>query len=145
MPVASQQDNYGHWRVDGVLHWCVCSQVLTMAGRMGPPGNKLGALALFDMAEWERSTPLISAYDIAGASIPFFSRVVEEEAFGGGLHVIWLHGLGDEGADFRFLERELAETIRELAEEGPDEEKAPDLLWSFHSDLAYQHTVSSKA
>ena len=82
MPVASQQDNYGHWRVDGVLHWCVCSQVLTMAGRMGPPGNKLGALALFDMAEWERSTPLISAYDIAGASIPFFSRVVEEEAWG---------------------------------------------------------------
>eukprot|EP01047_Picozoa_sp_COSAG01_P097313 COSAG01_NODE_27664_length_680_cov_0.790017_1_plen_163_part_01 len=22
-PTASQQDNYGHWRVDGVLHWCV--------------------------------------------------------------------------------------------------------------------------
>lgn len=23
-PTASQQDNWGHWRVDGVLHWCVC-------------------------------------------------------------------------------------------------------------------------
>lgn len=31
-------------------------------------GNKLGALALFDMAAWER-TPSIDAYRIAGASM----------------------------------------------------------------------------
>ena len=116
VPVASQQDNSGHWRVDGAIHWAVCSQVLTMAGRMGPPGNKLGALALFDTQAWERTTPLISAYEVsqclcrlqfsftfvpslswqtiefhiktqkqhrflqvAGAEIPFFTQVVENE------------------------------------------------------------------
>ena len=82
VPVASQQDNYGHWRVNGVLHWCVCSQVLTMAGRMGPPGNKLGALALFDTAQWERMLPVASAYGKVGAEMPFFSQVVAAEQWG---------------------------------------------------------------
>lgn len=82
VPVASQQDNYGHWRVNGVLHWCVCSQVLTMAGRMGPPGNKLGALALFDTAQWERTLPLASAYAQVGVEMPFFSQVVAAEQWG---------------------------------------------------------------
>jgi hypothetical protein len=70
VPVASQQDNSGHWRVDGAIHWAVCSQVLTMAGRMGPPGNKLGALALFDTQAWERTTPLISAYEVSAMFLP---------------------------------------------------------------------------
>eukprot|EP01052_Picozoa_sp_SAG31_P035103 SAG31_NODE_4194_length_3486_cov_1.765870_3_plen_115_part_00 len=50
-----------------------------MAGRMGPPGNKLGALALFDVAAWERTTPLVSAYEAVGAEMPFFTQVVQND------------------------------------------------------------------
>ena len=32
-PIASQQDNYGHHRIDGVIHWSVSLTFLNMLGR----------------------------------------------------------------------------------------------------------------
>jgi hypothetical protein len=55
----------------GAIHWCVASQVLTMCGRMGPPGNKLGALALFDVAVCEARS---AASSPCAAAHPLYTR-----------------------------------------------------------------------
>ena len=76
VPTVSQQDNYGHWRIDGALQLHVALNFINMAGRT----MQRGARNLMNSEEFYRRLPLISAIDDI-ADIPFYRQVIEHDAF----------------------------------------------------------------
>ena len=76
VPVNSQQDNFGHWRVDGPLQLHVAMNFLMMTGRT----MQRGARSMMNWEEICRRLPLISALDDI-ADIPFYRQAIEHYTF----------------------------------------------------------------
>ncbi len=76
VPVNSQQDNFGHWRVDGPLQLHVAMNFLMMTGRT----MQRGARSMMNWEEICRRLPLISALDDI-ADIPFYRQAIEHHTF----------------------------------------------------------------
>ncbi|MBI1773838.1 MAG: CocE/NonD family hydrolase [Proteobacteria bacterium] len=77
VPIASQQDNYGHHRCDGTIAWSNTVFFANMIGRT----MQTEALNQLDMpAIWNR-LPLHSTWDDIG-DCPYFRDVVAHEAYG---------------------------------------------------------------
>ncbi len=75
-PIASQQDNFGHQRVDGALQQHVAQFFINMTGRT----NKRAATALMDWDEIYRRLPLVSALDDI-VDLEFYREVVRHHTF----------------------------------------------------------------
>ena len=76
VPIASQQDNYGHHRVDGVIALSTAQFFVAILRK----SLQLEALDLIDMASVHRRLPLHSALEELGDS-PFYRGVVEHEPY----------------------------------------------------------------
>ncbi len=76
VPIASQQDNYGHHRVDGVIHHAVSLFFANMMGRT----MQRNALEQLDQNQFYRKLPLISALDDIGDN-PYYRGVIEHERY----------------------------------------------------------------
>ena len=76
VPIASQQDNYGHHRVDGAIHLAVSMFFITMTGRT----QQAESLSHIDTDALHRRLPLISALDDI-ADCPYYRGVVEHERY----------------------------------------------------------------
>jgi putative CocE/NonD family hydrolase len=76
VPIASQQDNYGHHRCDGTIAWANTVFFPNMIGRT----MQTEALNQIDMAAMWRRLPLHSAWDDIGDS-PYFRGVVANETY----------------------------------------------------------------
>ena len=76
VPVNSQQDNFGHWRVDGPLQLHVAVNFLMMTGR----SMQRGARSMMNWEEICRRLPLVSALDDI-ADIPFYRQAIEHYTF----------------------------------------------------------------
>ncbi len=76
VPTVSQQDNFGHWRVDGPLQLHVALNFINMAGRTMQRGPR----SLMDSEAFYRRLPLISALDDL-ADVPLYRSVIEHETF----------------------------------------------------------------
>ncbi|MFN0168368.1 MAG: CocE/NonD family hydrolase [Bryobacteraceae bacterium] len=75
-PIASQQDNYGHHRCDGLIAWANSVFFPNMLGRT----MQGEALARLDLRAIERRLPLHKAWDDIG-DCPYFRGVVEHQAY----------------------------------------------------------------
>ena len=75
-PIASQQDNFGHQRVNGVLQQHVAQFFINMAGRT----NKRAATALMNWDEIYNRLPLVSAMDDI-VDLEFYREVVRHHTF----------------------------------------------------------------
>ncbi|MBI4306803.1 MAG: CocE/NonD family hydrolase [Chloroflexi bacterium] len=75
-PIASQQDNFGHIYVEGVLHLHVAMFFINVVGR----SMQREARALLNDNELYRRLPLISALDDI-ADIPFYRNVISHCTF----------------------------------------------------------------
>ena len=82
MPVANQEDNYGHMRVDGVLQLQVAMNFVWLGDRTIQDVIGLGIThdGVVDMREVYRRLPLISALDDI-ADRPFYREVIRHHRF----------------------------------------------------------------
>ena len=76
VPIASQQDNYGHHRVDGVIALATSLFFVTISRK----SLQSDAIAMLDLPALLRRLPLISALDGLGDS-PYYRGVIEHEKF----------------------------------------------------------------
>lgn len=76
VPTVSQQDNFGHFYVDGALQLHVAMNFINMAGRTMQRGSR-NAL---NSAEFYRRLPLISALDDI-VDLPFYRDVITHSTF----------------------------------------------------------------
>ncbi len=81
-PIASQQDNFGHFYVDGVFQLHIAINFMNMAGKT----MKLGSTAFLNLDEVYRRLPLKSALDDI-VDLPFYRQAVEHYKFDG----FWNH------------------------------------------------------
>jgi putative CocE/NonD family hydrolase len=77
VPIASQQDNFGHHRCDGLIAWANTVFFANMAGRT----MQGEAIAQLDQAAIARHLPLHSTWDET-AKLAYFDGVVANEAYG---------------------------------------------------------------
>ena len=75
-PIASQQDNFGHFYVDGALQLHVAMFIMNMAGST----MKRGSTALMDWGELHRRLPLVSALDDI-VDLPFYREAIRHHTF----------------------------------------------------------------
>jgi putative CocE/NonD family hydrolase len=75
-PIASQQDNYGHIYVEGVLHLHIAMFFINVIGRSMQRESR----NLLDQDELYRRLPLTTALDDI-ADIPFYRHVIEHYTF----------------------------------------------------------------
>jgi len=77
MPIASQQDNWGHHRVSGALHWSVSLFFATLIGRtmQGEP------VALLDQDAFLRHLPLVTAVEANVGRSDYFRGIVEHDRY----------------------------------------------------------------
>ena len=76
VPTVSQQDNYGHWYVDGALQLHVALNFINMAGRTMQRGSR----KLMNSEEFYRRLPLVSALD-DNVDLPFYRDVIRHYTF----------------------------------------------------------------
>lgn len=76
-PIASQQDNYGHHRVDGVIHWAVTLTFLNMVGR----SMQYVSLQQFDQMELFKHLPISDAFSVVTQTHPYYAGVLEHEQY----------------------------------------------------------------
>jgi putative CocE/NonD family hydrolase len=76
VPIASQQDNYGHHRCDGLIAWSNTVFFVNMLGRT----MQTEALNRLDMQAIWRRLPLDAAWDGVGES-PYFHGIVAHETY----------------------------------------------------------------
>ena len=76
VPAASQQDNFGHFHVDGALQLHVALNFIGLAGRTMQRGSR----GLLNSEEFYRRLPLISALD-DNVDLPFYRQVIEHYTF----------------------------------------------------------------
>ena len=72
-PIASQQDNYGHHRVNGVIHWAVTLTFLNMVGR----SMQYTSLQQFDQQALFKHLPLDEAFSVVTATHPYYKGVLD--------------------------------------------------------------------
>ena len=76
-PIASQQDNYGHHRVNGVIHHSVALTFLNMLGR----SMQSESLKHFDQQEFFKGLPIDTAMEIVTPTHPYYEGVIEHEQY----------------------------------------------------------------
>ena len=76
-PIASQQDNYGHHRIDGVIHLAVALTFLNMLGR----SMQSESLQHLDQHTLFRHLPLVDAMEPVTVTHPYYRGVLEHEAY----------------------------------------------------------------
>ncbi len=76
-PIGSQQDNYGHHRVDGVAQPAVLFNFINLVGRT----THRDAVVQLDRERLLRRLPLISALDDIVGDMPLFRRAIEHETY----------------------------------------------------------------
>ena len=76
-PIASQQDNYGHHRVNGVIHYAVAFAFLNMLGR----SMQTESLKHFDQGKLFFELPIDTAMEKVSPSHPYYKGVLEHEQY----------------------------------------------------------------
>ena len=76
VPTVSQQDNFGHFYVDGALQLHVAMNFINMAGRTMQRGSR----DAMNSAEFYRRLPLVSALDDI-VDLPFYRNVITHSTF----------------------------------------------------------------
>ncbi len=76
-PIASQQDNYGHHRVDGVIHHNVSFAFLNMLGR----SMQYESLKHFDQDTFFFALPLDTAMEKVSTTHPYYAGVIAHEQY----------------------------------------------------------------
>ena len=76
VPIAGQQDNFGHFYVDGALQLHIALNFINMAGRT----MQWGTRRLLNSDELYRRLPLVSALDDI-VDLPFYRQVIEHSTF----------------------------------------------------------------
>ena len=76
-PIASQQDNYGHHRVNGVIHHNVSFAFLNMLGR----SMQYESLKHFDQDTFFFALPLETAMEEVSTTHPYFAGVIAHEQY----------------------------------------------------------------
>jgi putative CocE/NonD family hydrolase len=78
VPIASQQDNWGHFRVSGAIQWSVATFFPTMIGR----SMQTEPLAIVGADTMLRHLPLVSTVeDVLGYEMPFFRGIFEHDRY----------------------------------------------------------------
>ena len=87
VPIAGQQDNFGHFYVDGALQLHIALNFINMAGRTMQRGSR----GLLSSDELYRRLPLVSALDDI-VDLPFYRQAIQHSTF----DEFWRsYGLGD--------------------------------------------------
>ena len=76
VPIAGQQDNFGHFYIDGALQLHVALNFINMAGRTMQRGSR----SLMNSDEFYRRLPLVSAMDEI-VDLPFYRQIIEHSTF----------------------------------------------------------------
>ena len=76
VPIAGQQDNFGHFYVDGALQLHIALNFINMAGRTMQRGSR----SLLNSDALYRRLPLVSALDDI-VDLPFYRQVIEHSTF----------------------------------------------------------------
>ena len=76
-PIASQQDNYGHHRVDGVIHHSVALTFLNMLGHT----MQSESLKHYDQQELFKELPIATAMEVVTGTHPYYKGVLEHERY----------------------------------------------------------------
>ncbi len=76
VPIAGQQDNFGHFYVDGALQLHIALNFINMAGRT----MQWGTRRLMNSDELYRRLPLVSALDDI-VDLPFYRQAIEHSTF----------------------------------------------------------------
>ncbi len=76
-PIASQQDNYGHHRIDGVIHLAVSLTFLNMVGR----SMQYPSLQQFDQHELFKHLPIADAFEVVTSTHPYYQGVLDHENY----------------------------------------------------------------
>ena len=76
-PIASQQDNYGHHRVNGVIHHNVSFAFLNMLGR----SMQYESLKHFDQDSFFFALPLETAMEEVSSTHPYYAGVIAHEQY----------------------------------------------------------------
>ncbi len=76
-PIASQQDNYGHHRINGVIHHSVSLTFLNMLGH----SMQSESLKHYDQMEFFKGLPIDTAMEVITPTHPYYKGVVEHEQY----------------------------------------------------------------
>ena len=78
VPIASQQDNWGHMRISGAMHWSVALFFANMIGRT----MQTEPLALIDGLAAQRHLPLATVIEeFVGYPLEFYRGVIEHDRY----------------------------------------------------------------
>jgi len=77
VPIASQQDNWGHHRVSGAIHWSVSLFFATLIGRT----MQTEPVALLDQDALLRHLPLVTAVEANVGPSPYYRGIVEHDRY----------------------------------------------------------------
>ena len=76
-PIASQQDNYGHHRVNGVIHHSVSLTFLNMLGH----SMQSESLKHYDQQEFFKTLPIDTAMEVVTRTHPYYKGVIDHEQY----------------------------------------------------------------
>ena len=76
-PIASQQDNYGHHRVNGVIHHSVSLTFLNMLGH----SMQSESLKHYDQQEFFKILPIDTAMEVVTRTHPYYKGVIDHEQY----------------------------------------------------------------
>ena len=77
VPIASQQDNWGHHRVSGAIHWSVSLFFATLIGRT----MQTEPVALLDQETLLRHLPLVTAVEANVGPSAYYRGVIEHDRY----------------------------------------------------------------
>jgi len=77
VPIASQQDNWGHHRVSGAIHWSVSLFFATLIGRT----MQTEPVGLLDQEAFLRHLPLVTAVEANVGRSDYFRGIVENDRY----------------------------------------------------------------
>jgi putative CocE/NonD family hydrolase len=77
VPIASQQDNWGHHRVSGAIHWSVSLFFATLIGRT----MQTEPIALLDQQAFLRHLPLVTAIEDNVGESAYYRGVIEHDRY----------------------------------------------------------------
>ena len=76
-PIASQQDNYGHHRVNGVIQHSVSLTFLNMLGH----SMQSESLKHYDQQEFFKTLPIDTAMEVVTRTHPYYKGVIDHEQY----------------------------------------------------------------
>ncbi|MDA1278914.1 MAG: CocE/NonD family hydrolase [Chloroflexi bacterium] len=76
-PIASQQVNYGHHRINGVIHHSVALTFLNMLGH----SMQSESLKHYDQQEFFKKLPIDTAMEVVTPTHPYYRGVIEHEQY----------------------------------------------------------------